>query len=259
MVGTDKPSPENSLGDDEFIHAEKYDRMINWETRLAREIPFMVKRLIGGNILDVACSTGRHSFELEKHGFSCFGIDKSEGMINLAKKHKDELGSSASFLAVDATDPELETRLEGFPNAFDGAILLGNAIANMGPNGRQMLQNVHSLLKPDGRFIIQTVNRPEEPHYLPIRKVDGQTLVQRIMVPVNADESRNAELHVNIIDCGSLEYVQQNKAPLFMYTFDELQSLLIDTGFKIEETYSGYGLEPVSPEGGRSVLWVLRK
>ncbi len=247
------------MDNDEFIHAEKYDKMINWETRLSREIPFMVKRLVKGNILDVACSTGRHSFELEKNGFSCFGIDKSEGMIRVANAHKDEFGSSVSFLAVDATDPELKEHLDGFPNVFDGAILLGNAISNMGPNGKQMLLNVHSLLKTDGRFIMQTVNKPEEPHYLPIRKIDGQTLVQRIMVPVNMYETHNAELHVNIIDSGSAKYVQQNKAPLFMYTFEEMRSLLTDTGFKIEEVYSGYGLEPVSPEGGRTVLWVLRK
>jgi len=40
-----------------------YDDAINWEARLAREMPFLlaaVGDLKGKTVLDIACGTGRH-------------------------------------------------------------------------------------------------------------------------------------------------------------------------------------------------------
>ncbi len=237
--------------------ASRYDRMINWDTRLKREIPVIAEFFKNGNILDVACSSGRHSLALEKYGFSCVGIDISEDFIELANKLRGG-DSGCHFVCKSATAIDLIDSIRELSiDYFDNALMLGNAIANMGGKdaGIALMKNIFLLLIPGGRLFLQTVNRPEKPIYLPLRELEGGIL-QRIQVPV--DGKYNVELHVNLIRDG--EYVRKNIAADFsMYTFDEFYELLTSTGFKIDGVYGGYNNEVVSKEGGETVIWNVYK
>ena len=46
----------------------------------------IVKKLTSGSVLDVACGTGTLLDMVKIKGLKCYGIDISEGMINVAKK-----------------------------------------------------------------------------------------------------------------------------------------------------------------------------
>ncbi len=247
------------MNQEEFDRAEKYDRMINWKTRLERELPLLESFLPKGRILDLACASGRHSLALQNVGYECLGIDVSEAMISIAKRLAEKEGSSAIFMVEDLTLPGLKNRLEesGYPASFDGAILLGNAIANMASleAATNLLTNVHTLLKHGGRLVMHTINRPRDLHYIPLRRLNQKTLVQRIMVPVT-NQSHNAELRVNFIDTESLNYLQQSSSPLYMFTFREMEALLTKLGFKILHTFGGFDQSPSSEKDGHSVVWV---
>jgi 2-polyprenyl-3-methyl-5-hydroxy-6-metoxy-1,4-benzoquinol methylase len=59
-----------------------YDYFVNWKSRLAYELPFLVKEIssLGRNphelkVLDAACGTGRHAIALANEGFQMSGAD----------------------------------------------------------------------------------------------------------------------------------------------------------------------------------------
>ena len=124
---------EDALDQEAFMSAKAYDKMIPWENRLKREIPFMVEFFYPGKVLDVACSSGRHSFELEKYGFHSLGIDVSEEMIFIAQGLKAKKNAKSEFLAMDVTKPILpEIKEMGLDSLYDNALFVGNAIAKIG-------------------------------------------------------------------------------------------------------------------------------
>ncbi|MFV2014305.1 MAG: methyltransferase domain-containing protein, partial [Candidatus Heimdallarchaeota archaeon] len=255
---------EDALDQEAFMSAKAYDKMIPWENRLKREIPFMVECFHPGKVLDVACSSGRHSFELEKYGFHSLGIDVSGEMIFIAQRLKAKKNAKSEFLAMDVTKPILPGIKEmGLDSLYDNALFVGNAIANMGnlESGKQVIYNIYLMLKPGGRFVCQTVYRPSEPYYLPLRKFEEDFLIQRIMIPVK-DESveHNVDLHVNKIDTTKGNYESQKADNhFFMYTKQEFEDIVTKQGFTVVEVFGGYDREPVREEDGATLVWILEK
>lgn len=239
--------------------AVRYDKMIKWQSRLAREIPVIKKYLNPGTVLDLACSSGRHSFALEREGFTCVGVDISEGFISLAEQIKSENGWKSQFFCHDISAVDLREKLDNSGiKYFDNAIILGNAIANLGSleNGMRLLKNIYLMLIPGGRLFMQTVNRPHEPNYSQLKEFKGGIL-QRIMVPV-LDAEYNTELHVNLIREGNYEF-KEVKSRFYMYDRDQLQRKLGDIGFEIRELFGSYSGDIASSKGGSDSIWVLEK
>lgn len=250
--------------DQAFMDAQKYDQMIPWERRLKREIPFIVDNFIPGKVFDVACASGRHSFALEAHGFVSFGVDISEPMIKIANNLKEQMSASSNFRVLDVTVDDFLKQMQQMqaPLAYDNAILLGNAIANMRTKaaGIKVLENIYSVLKPGGRFVTQTINRPHKAHYIALRSVerdDKKFIVQRIAVPVNEAE-HNLELNVNVIDPDG-SYESQSFSEMTWYTPEEFEDIVHKIGFAIVSTHGGYEGEALSTEGGATVVWVLER
>lgn len=255
---------EDSLDENAFMSAKAYDKMIQWESRLKREIPLMVEYFQPGNVLDVACSSGRHSFALEKYGFQSLGIDVSEEMIYIAQDLKRENNSLSEFLALDASEPILpKIQEKGLENLYDNALFVGNSIANMGniEAGKRVIRNIHMMLKPGGRFVCQTVYKPLEPYYLPLRRVEEDFVIQRIMVPVhNSDLDYNVDLHVNKINLKDGTYESQKADNhFFMYTGEEFEALVTHQGFKTIKVFGGYNHEEPREESGATLVWVFEK
>ena len=72
-----------------------YDCFVNWDERLASEMPFILEKLPGATpaddrparVLDAACGTGMHAIALAKEGMHVYGIDLSPEMIRVAMKN----------------------------------------------------------------------------------------------------------------------------------------------------------------------------
>jgi len=260
--------------EDKFIRAQMYDRMINWDRRLAREIPVISDYFadLGESIkiFDVCCSSGRHSLALNQKGFHTMGVDISEPFIDLARQlaeehNQGEMQGYANFWNGDAATDELLEKLKG--QYFDGAILLGNAIANMGnyTKGKALIKNIFVMLRPGGKFFVQTVNRPYKPWYNPLRDKDG-LIIQRIMVPdpksdeLEEEHEHNVILHVNQIDPQKLEYVEQSADnKFFMYRLHEFRDLVTSIGFEVNSISSGYAGNEVEDKDGETLIWKLVK
>lgn len=105
-------------------------------------------------ILDIGCGSGRDAKIFTENGLSVLGIDFSQNLINIAQSH----APLAEFQIMD-----IET-MKFSPSSFDGAwagcILSHISKKRLGA----VLQNIQSLLKPDGYF------------YLSVKKGVGESL-----------------------------------------------------------------------------------
>jgi SAM-dependent methyltransferase len=137
-----------------------YDRTIDWDARLQRELPFILKKIsddIKLHILDLACGSGRHSVALAAKGHKILGIDSSMAMIDAARTLAQKKGVNVEF---DVTS------MEDFGDSrdkFDLVICLGNSLALL-PSFNVLLKVVRKIsiaLRKDGIFILQVLNFKE--------------------------------------------------------------------------------------------------
>jgi glycine/sarcosine N-methyltransferase len=140
-----------------------YDRFVNWENRLAGELPF-IEQLLQGlgaqgaplRVLDAACGTGMHAIALAKRGYQVAGADLSEKMIERARENTESAGVNiqfepAGFGALTATFGKGE---------FDAVVCLGNSLPHLLalPDLVAALEDFATCLRPGGLLLIQNRN-----------------------------------------------------------------------------------------------------
>jgi SAM-dependent methyltransferase len=143
--------------------ATYYDAVINWEKRLARELPLLVElaRQAGGRVLVPACGTGGHVVALARQGFDVLGFDADEGMVETTRRKIE-----AATAEISAASGRAETLLLTMEDAttlraeFGAAFCLGNPLPGL-PGQDQLLsalRGVASALTPGGMFLTQNLN-----------------------------------------------------------------------------------------------------
>lgn len=141
---------------------EDYDRFVDWEGRLAIEIPFLkaelgcINKSRKTSILDAACGTGHHLIALAEAGFECTGADISEKMVEIARSN-----------ALNA-QLEIPFKQAGFGyltqafgrHQFDGLICLGNSLPHVLDQITMLktLADFKKVIRPGGKLILQNRN-----------------------------------------------------------------------------------------------------
>jgi glycine/sarcosine N-methyltransferase len=144
--------------------SEDYDRFVNWDARLALELPFLTAQLAAVkaepeqmvSVLDVACGTGQHVIALAKEGFDVTGADFSVKMVALAQENAHIAGMKLTF--KQAGFGQLADSFG--KQTFDSLICLGNSLPHV-LNEEMMLctlEDFKSVLRPGGNLIIQNRN-----------------------------------------------------------------------------------------------------
>jgi ubiquinone/menaquinone biosynthesis C-methylase UbiE len=83
--------------------SDDYDRFVNWESRLAYEMPFIERTLREADarrMIDVACGTGMHAIELVRRGYKVVGADLSASMIEQARENAAATSVEAHFVVA---------------------------------------------------------------------------------------------------------------------------------------------------------------
>jgi SAM-dependent methyltransferase len=143
--------------------ATYYDAVINWEKRLAREMPLLVElaRQAGGRVLVPACGTGGHVVALAQQGFDVLGFDADDGMVETTRRKIE-----AATAEIAAASGRAEARLLTMEDAntlraeFGAAFCLGNPLPGITDQVRLIsaLRGVANALAPGGTFLTQNLN-----------------------------------------------------------------------------------------------------
>jgi SAM-dependent methyltransferase len=154
---------------------DEYDRFVNWDRRLAYELPFVERQLQSLaaqmqpvqapsdlRVLDVACGTGRHAIALAQRGYSVTGVDLSPAMIERARANAAAAGVDGVSFAVagfgllsehlpDAVHP---------PDGFNAVLCLGNSLPHVLTEEALCiaLEDMAAVLRPGGLLLVQTRN-----------------------------------------------------------------------------------------------------
>jgi SAM-dependent methyltransferase len=133
-----------------------YDALIDWQSRLAREGPFLERALANvpsRRILDLGSGPGQHARLLASRGFDVVGVDASPSMIAKARARGDS--DSVRFVLGDLVD--LDRLVDG---TFGGAVCLGNTLPSIRtPDGLgRLLGGLRARLLPGGVFVLQLLN-----------------------------------------------------------------------------------------------------
>jgi len=150
-----------------------YDRFVNWEQRLDREMPFLESHLASQGarrVLDVACGTGHHAIALAQRGYEVVGTDVSEGMVDRARQNAESAGVTATFHEVGFGHLR-----EAVKEPFDALLCLGNSLPSVITEEALdvALADMAGLLAPGGLIVIQNLNYdrvwPRRERFMPLQ------------------------------------------------------------------------------------------
>ena len=144
-----------------------YDRFVDWEARLAQELPFLKDQLeiISKSsdhtvrVLDAACGTGMHAIALAREGYRMGGADISPQMIKKAEENARAAGVDPYFYSAGFGG--LQTVFaDSHLLPFDALLCLGNSLPHLlTPSDiLDALKDMANCLRPGGLLLIQNRN-----------------------------------------------------------------------------------------------------
>jgi len=141
------------------VFSTDYDKFVNWEGRLAAEIPFITKLLSARGaktILDSACGTGMHAIRLDQDGFKTFGCDFSPKMVEIANANAQKAKLNITFF--QAGFGELSHKSPVIQ--YDAILCLGNSLPHVTDESHleKTLADFYQHLPSGGTLLIQNRN-----------------------------------------------------------------------------------------------------
>jgi len=245
-----------------FSRAQWYERMHDWEARLAREVPVLLEVVgppAGNGILDAGCGTGRHACALAARGYRVVAADLSDEMLDVGRRVAEVEGVNVRF--VCAPFQALPTAVGG---GFDAVYCIGNALVAAGDGAavQEALRRLCECLKPGGRLFIQTLNFPllrvDDPCVRgpKVRRIDG---VEYISLKHYHFASDSVLIVHSTLFNDSQWRCWTHCGTVYPVTLDELSAWCVRLGLHVDEVWGSYGREPFDPSRSGELLLVGTK
>jgi len=186
-------------------------------------------------VLDLACGTGRHAFELAARGYAVQGSDISGGMIEVARENAGRRGLDVPFHACSFQTAN------SIAGPFEVVLAMFASLGYLTKAGdfALALRNVAGLLAPGGIFIFDVWNgsavlRDFSAHK--VRKVgDHQRTVERVsrtsVDSVREQATVNFDFTVAYADGQTRRFDEEHHVRF--YFAQELSDLLAALGFAV--------------------------
>jgi SAM-dependent methyltransferase len=195
----------------------------------------------GADVLDAPCGYGRHSIPLAAAGYHVVGVDRSEVLLEEARRRA---GGGEWPRWVHGDHRELPLADE----SFDVVLCLFSSLGYRGEEGdARTLAEFRRVLRPDGRLVIETMHRDRLMHILQPRGWDplpqGGTLIEERRF--DYEEGVTETDHILIRPDGSRKSVTYR---IRTYTATELGKLVEQAGFVDVAFYGNLEGEALSRE-----------
>ena len=238
-VVTKEPSKPTNRGKPWFaeIFDEDYLRTLPFLTPQATqsEAEFVIETMNlapGANVLDVGCGYGRHAMELAARGFHVVGLDLSTPLLVRGGEEAHRRGLTINFVRGDMRELDFE-------NQFDAAYCLFSTFGYFDDEtNKKTLQNIGRALKPQGKMLIEILNRDYVIQDLPTRvwwEGDGCVVLEE--VELNYFSSRIQVNRSVVFDDGRQ---LEQEISIRAYSLHEVGKLMHAAGFRVLEVSGGY-------------------
>jgi SAM-dependent methyltransferase len=250
--------------------AEYYDAVINWEKRLAREMPLLEElvRSAGPRVLVPACGTGGHVAALGERGFSVLGFDADEDAVAFAQQRINHEADAISAAGGEAKVSLLKMEQAGeLGPTYDAAFCLGNALPGISGEGQLLaaLKGIAGALRAGGVLLTQNLNYDlrwkEKAHWFPL--LSGETAKEEVLLVKFADYEQEAiNFHAMFLvreKAGAKwqSHVRSSRQlPLFR---NLLAQLLTQAGFGKVGSWGDYAKSPFDPAKSNDLLVAAEK
>jgi SAM-dependent methyltransferase len=242
---------------------DTFPRLYDWEhdTYLADvDLHVAIARRFGGPVLELAAGTGRLLVPLLQAGFDVTGVDSSGPMLDRARARLADLGLSATLVEQRLEALDLEPRYRTILLGLDsfGLLLRRN-------DQLQALRAIRGHLTHDGRLLLDVANgnlrgsaEPAEEFVHDLTQPDpetGRPITKFVLRrPRPADQLDDLLFFYDEQD--ERGYLRRTTIELKLrwFTYNELELLLQQTGWKIEESYGGYDFEPYGSTSERLIV-----
>lgn len=217
------------------------------EARLAlHNLHHRLHLLQGSLVLDLGCGQGRHSRTLHNLGYSVVGIDLSPASIACAR---EQAVAGQQFEVQDMRTFALEQRFSAVFNLFTSF-----GYFNSDDENKNVLERIHAHLLPAGVLVLDYLNAFPLLHH----EEERQTLtVEGVLFhTIKFRDGQSIVKHIEVHDSGD---VYRFRESVQLLTREDLEALLLSTGFEIVEVLGNYDLDVYNPEKSPRCLIIARK
>lgn len=224
--------------------AVDYDRMIDWSTRLGREIPQLLALFAANGVrslVDFGCGTGRHMAALAAAGLRVAGADSSRVMRRLARGN------------LGGTTARITDSLSKLRGAYDGVMTIGNTLPSVQSEAALLLtfRQMRALTRPGGILLVQVRNYEElsadQVVTTGLRETPDAIYFRAYHVEPVARGTRTVHLHAFKLDRSQGRLgVSGTIGRLRGWSRSQLRASLRSAGYTSISFYSNYALAPFS-------------
>ena len=240
--------------------ASDYDTFVNWDARLARELPFIL-RIFGEveahRIIDVGAGSAKHSIALAEQGMSVDAVDPDDSMLAQA-----EINVAEAADRIAKVGGELRLVRGGFGEL--AAMGLGHVAGRDGL--REALADFSAVVRPGGVLVLHLLNHARlldgRPRTIPpvVRETaEGTRVFLRVMDYPEGDEFLDFDFVTLTRDKAGVWDVASRRSPHTALPFDMLSAELVVAGFEGVEAFGAHDGRTFEPETDESVIVVARR
>ncbi len=246
------------------FYAHIYDEIHLPEQRCSKELKLILEAIGADDssvFLDVGSGTGETLKVLDAAGFRCFGIDKSQAMI---EKATQKCGKQVKIRRGDVVDSMNYDKY-----TFSHILCLYHTIYEI-ENKRKFFQNCRYWLKNGGMLIVHLVDKKKFNTVVPVGTPDlidnPQKYANKRITKTTVDfmdfvydskydikEGPVSTFMEKFTDAATKK-VRQNERRLFMESEDEILKMATKEGFTL---YGKINLEPVTHDEHQSLYLLV--
>jgi len=245
--------------------SQDYDRFVNWDARLAFEMPLLTETLERHHVervLDVACGTGHHAIALARHGYQVEASDISPQMIA-------RTNDNAQLAGVDVKTciaPLGQTAFQ-MNEPVDAIICLGNSLPHLLDDKalRQTLDDWNKMLSPGGLAIVQMRNfdriLERQSRYMPLERHqndDGEWLFVRFY-DIEGSQIRFHVIRLHRTNNNTPWQPVFGETRLHAWQHSELVSAFEKAGLTPLQLYGGFAGDSYQPMESADLLLIAQR